>query len=96
MVAVLASVNQGSILLISEIDALPLAPDTYSLDIGARSGDFGSLDYIPARVWLDIVPGHSTPGNIVRNFAGVRLGSRWAWKREEIAGEPLQVVDQGR
>jgi lipopolysaccharide transport system ATP-binding protein len=80
-----------------QIDALPLAPDIYTLDIGARSGDFGSLDYIPARIWLDIVPGNNTPGNIVRSAAGVRLGSRWVWEREEIADLPtLKVVDQRR
>jgi hypothetical protein len=79
-----------------QIDALPLAPDIYALDIGARSGD-GGLDYIPARVLLDVVPGPGTPGNIIRNFSGVRLGSKWAWKRQEISDEQtLKVVDQRR
>ena len=76
------------------IDALPLAPDIYSLDIGTRSGDFGPSDYIPARVWLDIVPGRSTPGNFVRSARGVCLGGRWAWERQENAGvATLNVVD---
>jgi hypothetical protein len=79
-----------------QIDALPLAPDIYALDIGARSGD-GGLDYIPAGVMLDVIPGPGTPGNIIRNSSGVRLGSRWAWKRQEISGEQaLKVVDQMR
>jgi lipopolysaccharide transport system ATP-binding protein len=67
-----------------EIGSLPLAPDIYSLDIGARSGDVHPLDYLPARTWLDIVPGPSTPGNIIRNFAGVRLESKWMWNRRDI------------
>ena len=79
-----------------QIDALPLAPDIYALDIGARSGD-GGLDYIPARILLDVIPGPGTPGNIIRNSAGIRLGSRWAWKRQEISDEQaLKAVDQRR
>jgi lipopolysaccharide transport system ATP-binding protein len=65
-----------------EIDVLPLAPDVYTLDIGSRSGDFHSLDYIPATTWLDIVPGPSTPASIIRKAAGVRLEGRWAWNRQ--------------
>jgi lipopolysaccharide transport system ATP-binding protein len=78
-----------------EIDSLPLAPDIYSLDIGSRSGDFHSLDYIPARVWLDIAPGRSTPGHIIRNSAGVGLQSRWAWSREDTkAGTTKQFENR--
>jgi lipopolysaccharide transport system ATP-binding protein len=69
-----------------EIDALPLAPDIYSLDIGSRSGDFHSLDYIAATAWLDIVPGPDTPPNVFRNDAGVRLGSKWTWDRGDTGG----------
>jgi lipopolysaccharide transport system ATP-binding protein len=70
-----------------EIDSLPLAPDIYSLDIGARSGDVHQLDYIPARIWLDIAPGRSTPGHIIGNCAGVRLQSRWSWPREDTGAD---------
>ena len=65
-----------------EIDCLPLAPDIYSLDIGCRSGDLHSLDYIPARTLLDVVPGYATPGYIVRKDAGVRLRSKWIWNKD--------------
>jgi lipopolysaccharide transport system ATP-binding protein len=65
-----------------EIDCLPLAPDIYSLDVGCRSGDLHSLDYIPARTLLDVVPGDSTPGHIIRKDAGVRLRSRWTWNKD--------------
>jgi hypothetical protein len=82
-----------------QIDTLPLAPDNYSLDIGARSGDIGSLDYIPATALLDIVPGHSTPAHIIQNDAAVRLESKWVWNREDLAGARighLKVADLGR
>ena len=71
-----------------QLDALPLSPDIYGLEIGARSGDFGSLDYIRLPVWFDILPGQSTPGNIVQDPAGggVQLGGEWVWKRKKIRG----------
>jgi lipopolysaccharide transport system ATP-binding protein len=79
-----------------QIDALPLAPDVYGLDIGARSGDFG-LDYIPARIWMDIVPGPNTSGNIVQNrTSGVRLRSRWTWKRKEVGTELPKILGQNK
>ncbi len=62
-----------------EIDALPLAPDLYNVDIGCRSGDFHGLDYLPACSQAEIVAGANTPGAIVRRGAGVRLPSDWAW-----------------
>jgi ABC-type polysaccharide/polyol phosphate transport system ATPase subunit len=68
-----------------QIDELPLSPDIYALDVGARCGDFGSSDYIVARTWLDIVPGHCTTEYIIRNAGSVRLGSSWMWKREVVA-----------
>jgi len=45
-----------------EIGSLPLAPDAYILDIGWRSGDAHGLDYTPAFVEVDVIPG-------VRTFA---------------------------
>jgi hypothetical protein len=89
--------ESGSYFVDMQIDSLPLAPDIYSLDIGARWGDFGSTEYIPGRVWVDVVPGRNTPGHIVRNFAGVRLGSTWAWNNKDVALAPIQqlkVLDQ--
>jgi lipopolysaccharide transport system ATP-binding protein len=82
-----------------QLDALPLAPDIYVLDLGARSGDFGDLDYIRVPVWLDIVPGDSTPGYLVQDCGGVHLAGKWEWKREKISRAPieaLKVLDQGR
>ena len=61
------------------IDDLPLAPGLYSLDIGARSGDWYALDYLPGFAQSDITMGPKTPGTIVRVGAGVRLASDWTW-----------------
>jgi lipopolysaccharide transport system ATP-binding protein len=66
-----------------KIDALPLAPNIYALDIGARCGDLHGLDYCPARALLDVVPGSATPASIFRKEPGVRLESRWFWAKDE-------------
>jgi lipopolysaccharide transport system ATP-binding protein len=61
------------------IDALPLQPDTYMLDIGCRSGDSNSLDYIPCALQLEVVAGPGTPSFISKRSSGVRLESRCTW-----------------
>jgi len=61
------------------LDALPLGPAVYALDVGCRSGDLHALDYLPAVAQIEVVPGPKTPGCIVRQDAGVRFESRWAW-----------------
>jgi lipopolysaccharide transport system ATP-binding protein len=61
------------------IDALPTAPDIYSLDVGCRSGDFHALDYLPACSQVEVIAGANTPGTIVREGAGIRLPSEWSW-----------------
>jgi lipopolysaccharide transport system ATP-binding protein len=68
-----------------QIGELPLSPDLYALDVGARYGDFGSSDLVTARTWLDIVPGYCTTQYVAQNAGGVRLGSSWMWKREVVA-----------
>ena len=40
---------------------LPLAPDVYDMDIGCRSSDVHSLDYIPASTRLEIIAGLVNP-----------------------------------
>jgi lipopolysaccharide transport system ATP-binding protein len=78
-----------------EVDSLPLAPDIYSLDIGCRSGDFHSLDYLPAVIQLEVISGPKTPGAIARANAGVRLAGRWAWDdRKRDAGLTQQSERQ--
>lgn len=67
------------------IEALPLAPGLYSLDIGARSGDGFALDYLPGFAQLEIAMGLKTPGYIARQGAGVRLPSQWNWNFQTCA-----------
>jgi hypothetical protein len=64
------------------IDALPLTPDTYAIDIGCRSGDFYALDYIPEALRVEVLPGPNTPGFISQRLSGVRLKSDWTWNFE--------------
>ena len=74
------SVNRSGIHCVEvEIDSLPLAPDIYVLDVGARSGDSHPLDQLAGAVTLEIVPGPKTPGYIVLSDAAVRLKSNWNW-----------------
>jgi lipopolysaccharide transport system ATP-binding protein len=58
-----------------EIRDLPVAPGIYNLDLGVRSGDVRQLDFIPGAAQIQVIPGKSTPGLIVRGGAGIRLPS---------------------
>jgi lipopolysaccharide transport system ATP-binding protein len=71
------------------VDSLPLGPDMYAVDIGCRSGDFHSLDYVGSCLQLEVASGPMTPGNIVRKNAGVRLAghSEWETNRENAIAE---------
>jgi hypothetical protein len=42
-----------------------LAPDTYFLDVGARSGDTFGLDYLPQAGLVFVAPGDKTPSSIL-------------------------------
>jgi lipopolysaccharide transport system ATP-binding protein len=64
------------------VPELCLAPGNYSVDIGSRSGDGYSLDYIPGFSQMEVAMGPKTPGYIVRTGAGVRLASDWVWNVE--------------
>jgi lipopolysaccharide transport system ATP-binding protein len=66
-----------------EVDALPLQPDTYRLDVGCRSGDSRGMDYIPSAIQLEVVAGPTTPAFIAERRSGVRLDSRWLWNLGE-------------
>jgi len=72
-------IKPGTYTVEFEVASLPLAPDHYYLDIGCRSGDVHSLDYLPAVAELEVVAGTSTPGYIIRKGAAVRLPSEWRW-----------------
>ncbi len=65
-----------------EIGNLQLQPGLYNLDVGARSGDFNSLDYISGGHQVEVLPGPKTPGTIVRGTGGVRVPARCFWQSE--------------
>jgi homopolymeric O-antigen transport system ATP-binding protein len=61
------------------IDNLPLPPGTYSFNLGARSGDMFSVDYIEDCGQVEIAGGPSTQAHHYVSGAGVRLPSHWDW-----------------
>jgi lipopolysaccharide transport system ATP-binding protein len=68
------------------IPSLPIAPDLYSVDVGCRSGDVHSLDFVLGCVQVEVIPGPTTPGYIVSKGAAVRLASEWSWGVRVPAG----------
>jgi len=70
----------GNYVVKVDIDSLPLEPNIYNLDIGCLSGDVYGLDYLPGVIQIEVIPGPTTPGAIVRDArgtGGVRLASKW-------------------
>src|SRR5262245_29469646 len=63
------------------VDALPLAPNVYALDIFCRSTEINSLDNVPAVLQVEVVAGAATPRCILRHNTGVHLASTWAWSK---------------
>ncbi len=61
------------------IAQLQLQPTRYSLDVGARSGISGALDYLPGCAQIEVLPGPSTPPQIIRATGGVRIPAAWGW-----------------
>jgi len=74
-----------------EIDALPLHPDTYSLDIfcGARDVS-GRFDFVPASLQFEVLPGSKTPEFLCSDsWPSVHLKSRWEWRLSKSKPGPL-------
>jgi len=74
-----------------EIDALPLHPDTYSLDIfcGARDVS-GRFDFVPASLQFEVLPGSTTPDFLCSDhWPSVHLKSRWEWNLANSEPGPL-------
>jgi lipopolysaccharide transport system ATP-binding protein len=76
-----------------EIDAFPLQPDVYLLDLSCRSGELNLLDYISSALQLEVVSGPRTPGFFAQRLSGVRLESRATWEfdrnLERLGREPI-------
>ena len=57
---------------------LPLGPGRYALSLGARSGDAGGLDHLPACSVIDVQPGPRTHASFVHSpGGGLRLAAEW-------------------
>jgi lipopolysaccharide transport system ATP-binding protein len=67
----------GRYCLTLEIEALPLAPGFYTLDLGCRSGE-EVLDYLPGCAQIDVVPSRQTLVHTIRRGAGVQLPAKWS------------------
>lgn len=57
------------------LESLPLSPGDFLLDIGSRSGDHSSLDYLPGCATVSVVPGARTPAHFTGGTVCVRLGA---------------------
>ena len=57
---------------------LPLSPGRYALDLGARTGDVTSLDYLPTCGMIEVQPGPRTNvGCMQIPGGGLRLAAQW-------------------
>src|SRR6202008_993189 len=77
-----------------EIDALPLNPNTYGLDIlcCSRDGVGNSFDFIPGALQLEVLAGPKTPDFLNQyRYPQVHLDSRWRWN----LGNPAEVLNSG-
>jgi lipopolysaccharide transport system ATP-binding protein len=75
-----------------EVDNLHLQPGRYSLDVGARSGDSGSVDYLSACAVVEIIPGVRTPGMIIRGDGGVRYPALWRLSADALSENRHRAV----
>jgi hypothetical protein len=66
-----------------QIDALPLNPNTYGLDVlcCVRGGIGNIFDFIPGALQLEVLAGPKTPDflNQYYPYPQVHLDSRWRW-----------------
>ena len=66
--------------VVFRVARLPLQPGTYTLDLGARSGDRFALDYLPPNFPLEVVPGPATPGFLIGTVGAVRIPADVTWE----------------
>jgi hypothetical protein len=73
-----------------QIDALPLNPNTYGLDIlcCVRGGISKIFDFVPAAVELEVLAGPETPDFLPQYYRHpqVHLASRWRWDLSTPSG----------
>lgn len=69
------------------IPQLQLQPDRYLLDMGARSGNNSTLDYLPGVAQIEVLPGPNTPPLIIRETGGMRIPAQWQWRQTGQSNE---------
>jgi lipopolysaccharide transport system ATP-binding protein len=76
-----------------EIDALPLHPNTYTVDLlCCVRGAGGAFDFVPAAMQIEVMAGPTTPDFLsAERWPSVHLNSRWKW----ILGDPLSSRANG-
>jgi len=65
------------------LERLDLQPGRYNIDVGARSGDYFALDYLPSCAQVEILPGPTTPASIIRENGGLRIPVNWRWMNSD-------------
>jgi lipopolysaccharide transport system ATP-binding protein len=65
-----------------KVEALPLQPEDYDINIYARSGDLHLLDNVVEADRVEVAAGPKTPAFMTSKFAGARLPSTWSWNCE--------------
>ncbi len=71
------------------VEALPLQPEDYDINIYARSGDFHLLDNVVGADRVEVAAGPKTPAFMIGRFAGARLPSAWSWKCGQMVERPV-------
>jgi lipopolysaccharide transport system ATP-binding protein len=69
----------------AELTSVTLQPGRYGLDIAVRSGEHVGLDYLPACIWLQVLPGPNTPSPVFRESGGVRQSAAWRWNENDLS-----------
>ncbi|MGH9872398.1 MAG: Wzt carbohydrate-binding domain-containing protein [Pyrinomonadaceae bacterium] len=71
----------------AQVPTLQLQPDRYLLDVGARSGNNSTLDYLPGCTQIEVLPGPTTPALIIRETGGMRIPAQWEWQASAQSAE---------
>lgn len=76
--------TSGSLIL--KLDQMLLQPGRYVVDVGARSGDYFTLDAVSSCLQIDVLPDPHTPSQLVRQNAdgGVRIPVKYKWMAREL------------
>jgi lipopolysaccharide transport system ATP-binding protein len=77
------------------IDALPLGPAIYHIDIGCRSGHLHTLDALQVNE-VQVIPGPTTALTISEGHSGVRLEGKWLLSSMEPVTDCVTAVIQQR